>query len=366
MLFSMDFLSCEFFIIFFLCGECRSTSDFSHCCFINLLRPETDCRAPKNTFSNCEEMIKSQLLRNFMWALVVLIFGGNVFSFLMRFSIKDNQRVQNLFACSLCISDMLMGVYVAGILNKDIALRGDYYRHDKEWRMSYGCKFFGGTAVLSSEVSVFTLVLIAYDRYFALVKVTSFKRVTMKAAVIALILIWFVCFTIAVIPAVVRPYFHDDEEESGFYGTNSFCLPLQLPGEDDATAWEYSLAIFGVLNFIAAIYLILVYVCIFYASYKSAKLSENVIRMEGQPKLAKRLAVIVFTDVCCWFPVAILLFMSLCHAFHDKDNLLYSWFSISVIPINSAINPIIYTLGTSLFLKKIKQKFNSISNCCGK
>ena len=343
--------------------NCRWTSIFSDCCSVNLLRPDMECKAPENTFSSCEEMIKSKNLRYFMWILLLLIFGGNSFSLLLRLTTKDNQRVQNLFICSLSVSDMLMAVYIAVIMSKDLTFRGEYYRYDQEWRLSEECTLSGVVSILSSEVSVFTLVLIAYDRFLALVKVTSFKRITIRVAIVALILTWSICFAIAILPVIVYPYFNDYQEKTGFYGTNSLCLPLQLPGEG-VVAWEYSLTIFGVLNFIAAVYLITAYVCIFHSSYKSAKLSRNEKRMESQPKLAKRLAAVVFTDVCCWVPVAILLFLSLGRAVSDSDNNLYSWFSICVIPINSAINPILYTLGTNFFWDKIKNYWRKVASCC--
>ena len=326
---------------------------------MKLIRPDIFCNAPKETFSSCEEMIKSKPLRYSMWILLLLIFLGNGFSFLLRITTKDDQAVQNFLVSNLCVSDALIGVYIAGILRKDIALQGEYYQYDQEWRLSNECKVYGAASILSSEVSIFTLVFIAYDRFLALVKATSFRRLTMRVAIVALILTWSLCLVISIVPAVVRSYFYDDFEKSGFYGTNSLCLPLQLPGEE-ATAWEYSLVFFGVLNFIAAIYLILAYVRIFHSSYQSAKLSKNEKRMKSQPKLAKRLAAIVFTDVCCWVPIAILLFLSLGRAISDKDNNLYAWFSISVIPINSAVNPILYTIGTPVFWGKIKECLKKI------
>lgn len=283
----------------------------------------------------------------------------------MRLTETDENRVQNLLVSSLCVSDMLMGVYLVGIIDKEISTLGSYYKYDLEWRSSSSCHTFGAFSVISSEVSVFTLVIIAYDRFLHVVRALDFKEINYPTAVTMLALTWTTCTIIAVIPSVVTPYFNDKILNTGFYGTSSICLPLQLPGER-ATAWEYCLTIFGVLNFVAAMYLIVAYIRMFYSSYKSAREAGNSIRMNDHPKMATRFATIVFTDVCCWVPIAMLLFLSLGRAVTDADNTLYAYFSICIIPINSAINPILYTVGTPFFWRKITAYFKKISCCCKK
>ncbi|KAI8792337.1 G-protein coupled receptor GRL101, partial [Biomphalaria glabrata] len=43
----------------------------------------------------------------------------------------------------------------------------------------------------------------------------------------------------------------------------------------------------------------------------------------------------------CWFPVGILGFLSLNGHIFDRE--VYAWVAVLVLPINSALNPIIYT-----------------------
>ena len=346
----------------FVCN--RKTSYFSHCCFVALVH-QLDCDAPADTFSSCERMLKADVLRYLMWVFVVLTFGGNIFALMMRLTETDENRVQNLLVSSLCVSDMLMGIYLAGIINKEISTHGSYYQYDLKWRGSSACHAFGAFSVISSEVSVFTLVFIAYDRFLHVVRALDFKEIKYGTAVLLLALTWTTCTIIAVIPSVIPPYFNNKIQNTGFYGTSSICLPLQLPGQN-AIAWEYCLAIFGVLNFVAAIYLIVAYIRMFYSSYTSAHDAGNATRMNDHPKMATRFASIVFTDVCCWVPIAMLLFLSLGRAVTDNDNILYAYFSICIIPINSAINPILYTVGTPFFWRKIKAYFRNNFRCCNR
>ena len=340
-------------------------SRFTDCCFVEAIRPSTTCEAPADALASCDRMIKFPTLRYLMWFLVVLTIGGNMFALLMRLVKDDNNRVQNMLICSLSFSDMLMGVYLIGIINQEIATRGEYYKHDLNWRTGSSCKVFGIISVISSEVSVFTLVFIAYDRFLHIVHALEFRKIGYRTAIFLLAVTWLVCTAIAVIPATVESYFYDELRREGFYGTNSICMPLQLPGED-TVAWEYCLAVFGVLNFIGAIYLIVAYCQMFYSSYMSAKISKNKSRLGVHTTMAKRFAAVVFTDVCCWVPIAMLLLLSLVRAINDTGSELYMWFSICVIPINSAINPILYTLSTPLFWAKVKEIIKKMLFCLSK
>ena len=310
-------------------------------------------------------MIKFPALRYLLWFLVVLTFGGNMFALLMRLVKEDSNEVQNMLICSLSVSDMLMGVYLAGIINQEVTTRGEYHRHDFGWRAGTLCKVFGVISVISSEVSIFTLVFIACDRFLHIVHALEFRKIGYRTAAALLFLTWSGCSAIAIIPATIDSYFYDKERREGFYGTNSICMPLQLPGES-TIAWEYCLTIFGVLNFIGAVYLIVAYFRMFYSSYKSAQASNNDARLGAHKTLAKRFAAVVFTDVCCWVPIAMLLLLSLVRAISDAGGVLYLWFSICVIPINSAINPILYTLSTPLFWNKVKEIITKIQLCCRK
>ena len=60
-----------------------------------------------------------------------------------------------------------------------------------------------------------------------------------------------------------------------------------------------------------------------------------------QQKLQKKVAMIVLTDLLCWFPFLII---CLLHATEVIDaTRSYSLFSILVLPINSVINPLLYS-----------------------
>ena len=339
----------------------RKTSLFRDCCYVKTLLPKASCEGPEDRIASCERMIKDPLLRYIMWFLAVLTIGGNIFALFMRCVKDDSSRVQNLLICSLGCSDLLMGIYLAGIITQEIETSGEYYKHDYNWRTSTQCKVFGIIAVISSEVSVFTLVFIAYDRYLHIVHAIEFKKIGYRTAIFLLTITWLGCTAIAVIPATIDSYFYDNVRRQG---AHSFCMPLQLPGEDKVV-WKYCLVFLAVLNFVGAVYLILAYCRMFYSSYMSAQNSNNNTRLGVHTAMAKRFTAVVFTDVCCWVPIAVLLLLSLTRVINDTGNEIYMWLSICIIPINSAINPILYTFSTPLFWKKMKEIIKKML-CCVK
>ncbi|GFS52310.1 relaxin receptor 1 [Nephila pilipes] len=66
---------------------------------------------------------------------------------------------------NLAIADFLMCLYLFVIAGHDVAFRGEYIRHDVSWRHSWQCTFAGMLSTLSSEASIFIMVIITVDRY---------------------------------------------------------------------------------------------------------------------------------------------------------------------------------------------------------
>ena len=304
------------------------------------------------------------MLRSVVWVVFVGIFGGNTISIILRMAYRDKNLVQNIFILNLNIADFFMGLYIAVAVYKDLSWRGDYYLHDYDWRSSVACKSFGSIALISSEVSVLTLAVITYDRRGNIVNGLHHKPMKRRTVCLVVIMIWLISVTIAIVPAVVKSYFYDEDKGEGYYGTNGLCLPLQLPGEKDP-AWEYCLAIFGVVNFLVACYMAWAYSTIFYATYVSARNSENVQLKKGESGMAIRFVAIVLTDILCWFPIAILIYLSMAGIISDTENIFYAWFSICVAPINSAINPFIYTITSPIFWPKFKEIFKVFGRIFG-
>uniref|UniRef100_A0A2C9LCI7 G-protein coupled receptors family 1 profile domain-containing protein n=1 Tax=Biomphalaria glabrata TaxID=6526 RepID=A0A2C9LCI7_BIOGL len=91
--------------------------------------------------------------------------------------------------------------------------------------------------------------------------------------------------------------------EWDIYSSNGLCLALPL-GSTEHDGWIFSFIVYVVFNFILFLF--------------------------------------IAFDFMCWFPVGILGFLSLKGHIFDRE--VYAWIAVFVLPINSALNPIIYTI----------------------
>ncbi|CAN8006544.1 unnamed protein product, partial [Ixodes hexagonus] len=71
--------------------------------------------------------------------------------------------------------------------------------------------------------------------------------------------------------------------------------------------------------------------------------------------LALRFFFIVLTDCMCWIPIVIIKILALLEV-QISENI-YAWVVVFILPINSALNPVIYTLAAPTELRRRIEKF---------
>ena len=240
---------------------------------------------------------------------------------------------------NLCVSDSLMGVYLLMIGVADAGYRGVYVSTDTQWRHSAACRAAGFLALVSSEVSALVICLITLDRVLALCfPLHTRLQLTPYSSAAACAVSWTAGVVLALVPLLPSAsHWH-------FYSQTGICLPLpitrrQFPGQG------YAFAIFVVLNFA----LFLVIGCgqvLIFRAIRQAGAAAKTQRRQQQMTIARRLFVVVLTDFCCWFPVGV---MGLLAAgggtpISGEVNV---WTAIFVLPLNSALNPFLYTLNAA-------------------
>lgn len=68
--------------------------------------------------------------------------------------------------------------------------------------------------------------------------------------------------------------------------------------------------------------------------------------------IGSRMVFIVLTDFCCWIPIIIIGIASLLGM--EASPTVYAWIAVFVLPLNSALNPILYTISTANFRRKLR------------
>ena len=347
-----------------------------HCCYASAAVPGLQCDSPGNEFSSCDDLMKNWALRACLWVLGISALLGNIAVIILRTILEkerrsttqgrerrgtrpgQERRVQPFLLINLAVSDFLMGIYLLIIAIKDAQWQGEYFKHDFDWRAGPVCQLAGALSMLSSEVSVVMLTLITFDRLVCVVFPFRNARLTSRKAYVSCALIWIFGIGISCLPVVGIKYFSGEENEAGFFGRSSVCLPLQL-SEDRPAGWEYSVGFFIALNLFAFIFILLAYIAIFCTVQRSAERAGST-RMNQDAAMARKMMFIVLTDFCCWMPVIVIGILSLTGNFHDPEKIAYLVIAIFVLPVNSSINPILYTFLDATVRQAL---FNSLRRC---
>ncbi|XP_022810081.1 glutamic acid-rich protein-like [Stylophora pistillata] len=83
---------------------------------------------------------------------------------------------------------------------------------------------------------------------------------------------------------------------------------------------------------------------------------------QRETALAKRVFFIILTDCICWMPVIVIGLRSLVEKSFRTPGDLAVWIAVFVLPFNSAINPILYTLSTTQVRDVLKAKWQQLCN----
>ena len=243
-----------------------------------------------------------------------------------------------------------MGIYLLIIAIKDVQWKGQYFKKDNDWRNGLMCQFTGAISMLSSEVSVLMLTIITADRFKAIVFPMRFRKLPRKHAIAVCLVTWAFGLLMVVLPMTGMAYFYDEEREFKFFGRSSVCLPLQL-SSDRPSGWEYSVSFFIGMNFAAFMFIFFAYAAMFWKMKRSSSASKSK-NVRKEAAMARKVFFIILTDFCCWMPVIIMGILSLTDNFDDPGGLAFAWIAVFILPINSAINPILYTFANDTVREK--------------
>ena len=215
-----------------------------------------NCHSPSDEISSCDALLRSDVYRVVLAVLATLSLLGNCVSFVYRAFIEQGGRVSGyaVFVLNLCVSDFLMGVYLAVIGVVDRLYQGTYLWEDVSWRHSVTCSVAGVVSLLSNEVSAFTIFLITVDRFLVLRFPFSSLRFGRRSAYVACALAWVAGLVLGLVPLL------PGLSHWQFYSHKSICIPLPITREDFA-GHSYSFGVIVCLNFVLCVLIALGQVC---------------------------------------------------------------------------------------------------------
>ncbi|XP_070206413.1 G-protein coupled receptor GRL101-like [Littorina saxatilis] len=302
-----------------------------------------NCRAPFDELSSCESLLRSDLYRVFLSIFAALALLGNVGCFVVRtLYLKSSKSGFSVFVTNLSLSDFLMGVYLAVIGVADRLYRGSYLWEDVGWRHSAGCGVAGYLSLVSNEVSALIICLITLDRFLVLRFPLSSLRFNTRSAHLTCTGVWLVTMVMAAVPLLpVTSHW-------SFYSRTGICIPLPVT-RGDFPGQQYAFGVIIVLNFVLFMLIAVgqasIYAAISANSIDSVAVTDSS-RKSADLRIARRLVSVALSDFLCWFPIGLLgLLAARGVAVPGEVSV---GLAILVLPLNSALNPFLYTINMLL------------------
>ncbi|XP_039271561.2 uncharacterized protein LOC120346000 [Styela clava] len=337
---------------------------FTICCIVATWGSSSLTCTPKDDVSSCNRLIANETLRAFLWIQALVTALGNLTVIFLRAkeyksvgrTIQQRTAKINIFLIGMLgLSDFLMCIYLFIIASADLIFAGEYYRHSHNWLTSTACSTAGVLAMLSGEVSVLLLSLITITRLLSIVQPFNYLQVDVRIFYFSTAGIWILGLVLANAP------FMGFVSLAGYFRASvATCLP-SLYTSTAVSSWIYTLVVVTI-NLIAFLLMTVAYAVLVYIAGRNSKRSKRLkmsnvaTKKSGNAgkKLNARVAVLVITDMLCWIPVCVIAVYSLITGglSDDVHAIIYPVTAIIILPINSTINPIVYTLLTSTSMSK--------------
>ena len=294
-----------------------------------------NCHAPGDSTSSCERLLKNVLHVLFVSVFTVTSVLGNSASFALRVLVNKNSNKSafDVLLSHLCVSDFVMGVYLAIIGLADRLYQGTYLWEDIAWRNSVTCEVASFLFLLSSEVSTFLICCITAERFVALRFPHTGLRLTTKSARLASLVSWLLGLVLAVIPALVS--------EWKLLAKSGICIPRPF------TEMSHNSVYFnGITIILLCILHLMVAPTQTYIYLKTRTNSMAALRPETQSSeasCARRFLPVAAISCLCRIPLG-LLSWSVSQGISVSSRTKVT-VAVVVLPLTSALQPLLYTYG---------------------
>lgn len=267
-----------------------------------------------------------------------LAFIGNLLVFRSHWMQRHNRRpkqTSGLLILNLAIADFLMSIYLLIIAISDQSYVDHYGVHAEEWLRSSVCSFAFFLGTLSSIMSVALILLISIDLYLCAINPLCYKgrNNNLYKFKVSVIVLWVICIIYVGIPAMTSTNASGNDR---IYKYSSICMPSNVENLF-YRSW--------IIIITVAIICIWLSTCLLYTLVllKVRKSSRSVHKSSSHldRKLAKKLSLILLTDLVSWLPYYLMIIRVILTGQIDIFEL--KFVIILALPVNSALNPYLYS-----------------------
>ena len=255
------------------------------------------------------------------------------------------RTITNCFIASLALADLLVGIIVAPLA----ALSFVGLPHN-----FLGCVFVNSLVVLFTQISVFSLLAIAMERFIAIVSPFFYQNhVTFQKAILILVLIWIFGILIGLVP---------------MFGWNLG------PPENMVCAFTTVIDMSYMVYFVFIAFVLIpltimfcIYLFIFITARKQIiKIAALDITDDGRNRkkmffkeirAAKSLALVLGLFAVCWLPIHVSNAVGYICGSGCRIPVKFVIVAVVISHANSMINPVLYAHGNSQFRSEFRKMF---------
>jgi hypothetical protein len=302
------------------------------------------CTPEPDAFNPCEDVMGYEWLRVFVWFVVMAALFGNSFVLVVMLGNRHKLNVSKFLMCNLAFADLTMGLYILILAVIDIKTLNQYFNFAISWQHEGGCQVAGFITIFACELSIYTLTVITMERWYAISHAIHLtKRLRMSQAVVIMVFGWCLSMSLATLPLVGVSDF----------GATSICLPFDTESVVDR-AYVISILVVNGFAFIL--------ICVCYLHMYCQVKGNNTTARSSDTTIAKRMALLVFTNFVCWSPIAFFALtaaggMPLIDITNSKILLVFFY------PLNSCMNPFLYAIFTKQFRKDFADSSRRLRSC---
>ncbi len=346
----------------------------------NITCTAVDVRSP---YLTCDRLLSDRVLMAMMWLIGVNALGGNLFVLSRKKTKNEKNKVQTFLLANLAISDLLMGIYMLIIASADIYFNTHFPMQAETWRSGITCRITGAISIVSSEASVFFVSLISIERFINIRLPHSRRKLTRRSSLVIVMLLWLTAFVLGIVPSILAG------KNDKFYDNSHVCIglplalierfsknvtPVKVMPAEGYFYWKYQVesqslgydpgmyfatAVFLGLNSICYFVILLCYAEIVRFVFKSSKRAGLNKDMKDQIRMTIKVAAIVLTDFFCWSPIILLGILVQMRVIILPPSV-FAWSVTVILPINSAINPYLYTIAAIISNRRKKVQISPV------
>jgi len=249
----------------------------------------------------------------------------------MRFSY--NSKPCQLAACT-SLADLLVGIHLALLYGSDASYKEIFPMVKHKWNSSVLCRIMKASFLTSIQLSLFFLLFIATNHYFAIVRALKKQKISQRTNLIMLS----VLFSVAVGIAAVFGIYQSNNSEY-------LCVPFGS-GLVDTIIFAVS----GVIDMFVMVVVAFLYTSTLHVVNESAKKVSK--KNKNTAKLTRKIILLLLTNMITtisYISVGLSVILGI-------GREIYTWIVVFGITCNACLNPMWHTFSTSKFLYLLKSK----------